>query len=316
MKASKLFFCGILFSLGLLATSCHPVDYYVAPSTPSNSYNNNQNTYTPTVYTVQNYDYKNYDGFYGYLNEGTYLSIPPNAFIDVNGYIVHGRIALSVVEILKKSEMFLDSVSTVSDSAILESGGILKISATQYGNPLALNSGVHISASFLATGSPLKMKFYNGISSKFGYTDWISNKDSINNSVSLTKDSSRSGSTYIYNLTSSGTGWISAEHLAGLSPLTTVNVHLTNSGTFTNETCAFIFPFISVAIMNKDTGTNNFIIAEMPVGIKATLVIRAKKGNVTYSAFVPVTITANMKNQVTLTQMSDNEFYVKLRALD
>ena len=69
-------------------------------------------------------------------------------------------------------------------------------------------------------------------------------------------------------------------------------------------------------MMNPDTGKYNFIINGTPIGLKATIVVYAQSNHTNYAAFVPVTITSNMVQTVTLSQMDENTFKAKLRALD
>jgi len=303
----------IFLCLAFLMSGC----YESPPISPGGYYYpNTTNNYNPVPNVVQNYDFENYRGFSGYLNQGTYLNIPPNTFVDNNGVTISGRINLSAKEIYKKSDMFYYAISTVADSNLLESGGMLYLNATYYNSAVNIKPGVHITASFPVKGTPVKMQFFNGATSKSNMISWSLDKDSVNNNISIVKDSTHNGASYFYNAYFSSFQWINCDHFLNQLPLTTVKVNLTNASAYNEVSCAFVFEENSVAMLNPDTGTNNFIIGNMPVGQKVTIVIHGKKKGAIFGALVPVTLTANMKETINLLQMTDQSFYTKLKALD
>ncbi len=301
--------------LGFIAYGCindYPVGPPSYPYQPYNPYPNNGNNNSNTQQTIE---FRNSNGFSGHLNQGTYLNIPANAFVNNNGQVIDGHIYLTINEIYKKSDMFLSAISTVSDTSLLQSGGMLYLSATQNNTTVSLKSGVHILASFPVNGTPLNMQVFNGASSSNGFTSWKLNADTVNNYIVLKKDSTGKAG-YYYNMYSSGLNWLNCDHFNTQTPTTTVKVSVANSSLFSGMTCALVYQVNSETMMNPDTGKYNFMITGSPVGLKATIVVFAQKNYANYAAFVPVTITSNMLQTVTLSQMDENTFKSKLRALD
>lgn len=73
------------------------------------------------------------------LKEGTKISIPKDAFIDVKtGKSVSGEIDLKIKEYYKLSDILLANLSTKSDDRLLETGGMLFIEANKNGSKLKL----------------------------------------------------------------------------------------------------------------------------------------------------------------------------------
>ncbi|MBC3845641.1 hypothetical protein H8K90_04580 [Winogradskyella echinorum] len=73
------------------------------------------------------------------LKEGTKISIPKDAFIDVKtGKSVSGEIDLKIKEYYKLSDILLANLSTKSDDRLLETGGMLYIEANKNGSKLKL----------------------------------------------------------------------------------------------------------------------------------------------------------------------------------
>lgn len=73
------------------------------------------------------------------LKEGTKISIPKDAFIDVKtGKSVSGDIDLKIKEYYKLSDILLANLSTKSDDRLLETGGMLYIEANKNGSKLKL----------------------------------------------------------------------------------------------------------------------------------------------------------------------------------
>lgn len=67
-------------------------------------------------------------------SRGTVLIVPANAFRDVNP---HQFISVQVKEFLTKSEMVLEHLSTTTDKSILETQGMVQITASQSGKALS-----------------------------------------------------------------------------------------------------------------------------------------------------------------------------------
>lgn len=78
---------------------------------------------------------------------GTRIIIPPNTLVFADGREAHGTVELEVKEVFDKSEMILNSLSTVSDGRLLESFGMVYLRATSDGNELKISDGSSVTIS-------------------------------------------------------------------------------------------------------------------------------------------------------------------------
>ncbi len=83
--------------------------------------------------------------------QGTEISIPKNAFVFQDGKPVNGNIDLEVREFYQKSDMLLSGLATLSDSSVLESGGMLYMEARSNGKKLKLQKDLSIELNALNT---------------------------------------------------------------------------------------------------------------------------------------------------------------------
>ncbi len=68
--------------------------------------------------------------------KGTLLYIKANSFTDNGGPVNSGKVTLKVKEVYDKSDMILESLTTTSDKALLETSGMIYINAFADDNPL------------------------------------------------------------------------------------------------------------------------------------------------------------------------------------
>ncbi|MBD77603.1 MAG: hypothetical protein CL840_01515 [Crocinitomicaceae bacterium] len=62
-------------------------------------------------------------------NNGSRVYIQPNSFVDQNGNLVNERVTVEISEAIKTEEWVANNLSTKTNGELLESGGMLKISA-------------------------------------------------------------------------------------------------------------------------------------------------------------------------------------------
>lgn len=82
--------------------------------------------------------------------KGTILQIPADAFVDSNGILVKEPIRFEMKECLNKQDMLLSGLTTTSNGAFLESGGMLYLNARTEGGPVFLAKGKAIGVSMPA----------------------------------------------------------------------------------------------------------------------------------------------------------------------
>lgn len=104
--------------------------------------------------------------------EGVLIVIPKGAFLDGNGQPVKGEVDLKYAEAISPEAIIEKGLSTVSDSNLLETGGMFNIAAFQDGKPLKINpdKGIYVE---VPTNNPQSdMRLYDGIQQKDGSINW------------------------------------------------------------------------------------------------------------------------------------------------
>ncbi|MCB0737083.1 MAG: hypothetical protein KDC92_06190, partial [Bacteroidetes bacterium] len=101
-------------------------------------------------------------------DRGTRLSIKPNSFITKN----NGDVTLYIDEILDLSDMVIFNLSTTSKGALLETGGMLKITAVQGNDTLSNKLLKNINITVPTKDFKPDMRIWNGREHKNGFVDW------------------------------------------------------------------------------------------------------------------------------------------------
>lgn len=240
--------------------------------------------------------------------------IPANSFEDANGNLVSGTVTLSLIEILDQSSMILMGMPTTSGGDILVSGGQLNLTATQNGSTVYLADAAAITVMVPTSGYDPNMQLFEGIADTEGDVDWILSVDdstSLPDSVGFVPDSTGGffGGYYYFDWTDSTLGWINCDYfyLSG-DPLTTLTADLDAAYNNTNTAVYLHFSSLnSIAPLYWD-GTN-FSSNSIPENEVLTIVCISEISGTYYSAFVPVTVSANLIVPVTMnaTTLSDIE---------
>lgn len=95
--------------------------------------------------------------------KGVELYIEQGSFVDANGEPVVGKVDISVKEVFSSSEVFMEPIVTTCNGALIETRGMLKITAAQNGNELALAPNKAIEITF-----PGPLDQYEGASLFYG----------------------------------------------------------------------------------------------------------------------------------------------------
>lgn len=80
--------------------------------------------------------------------QGTVIWIPAHAFVDSLGNLIKGNVIVELTEYQTFTEFYSDKLTTVSDSKVIISGGMVKLQVWQNGRELQLAKGVEIELSF------------------------------------------------------------------------------------------------------------------------------------------------------------------------
>jgi hypothetical protein len=119
---------------------------------------------TFTVNTSENIEIKG--------KEGTVISIPGNSLVKENGQAINGNIKIELKEFYRKSDFITSNLHTMSDKAMLESGGMIHISATAAGAKLKLKKGAEMKIEFAASKRIEGMGLFKG-EEKDGQINWV-----------------------------------------------------------------------------------------------------------------------------------------------
>jgi hypothetical protein len=140
----------VLATIGLFTTCTEKENQSLAvqlknASTPPQVYTIKQNTAT-TITT----------------KGGIKLYLPPNLFVLENGEKPEEPFQLEIKDVFKKSEMILNTLSTVSDGHLLETFGMMYIQATANGKNLKIKKGEAITISIPNTIGKLDGELFYG----------------------------------------------------------------------------------------------------------------------------------------------------------
>lgn len=101
--------------------------------------------------------------------EGTLIKLKANSFISAKtGKEISGKVQLSVLEYYKTSDILLSNLSSTSDNKILETGGMIHLSASADSEKCIIKEGRVIEVGFPYSDKKNDMALFNG--------EWINNK--------------------------------------------------------------------------------------------------------------------------------------------
>jgi hypothetical protein len=125
----------------------------------------------------QKYKYNTKKGKAFQGKKGTVVHIPPDAFETLDGEEVVGEVNINLQEAHTYADMILQNLSTVSDSSQLETGGMVRITATNAdGQPLRLKKGKELFVSLPnANANADGMLVFTGERDPHDNIDWATN---------------------------------------------------------------------------------------------------------------------------------------------
>lgn len=289
----------------LAVTSCKKEEPTPPPvnntSSLSNYFTNNLND-EKQAFTINASTYNEIVGA-----EGVKIMIPANSFKDASGNNVTGNMTIELIEILDQSKMILTGMPTTSNGSLLVSGGQLNVKATQSGSQVYLKNTSSIQVMVPTSAPDMNMALFDGITDSNGDVNWVpldTDTSGAADSVIVVQDSTGGswGNYYYFNWSDSTLGWINCDYFyASPDPLTTLSAALSSDYDATNTAVYIHVSSInSIAPLWYD-GTNFASYTNsIPVGLSVTVVCISEINGDYFSAFVPVTVTANMVVPVTM----------------
>jgi len=105
-----------------------------------------------------------------YTEHNAVITIPANAFADLNGNVVSGEVEFTYLDIIDQSLIMLYHVPTISSGEMIESAGVFRLSAQQSGVELQLVEKIKIQ---LPSENPVDdMRLFYGEESENDQFDW------------------------------------------------------------------------------------------------------------------------------------------------
>ena len=104
--------------------------------------------------------------------KGTQIFIPANALRFKDGSIPTGKVNIELKEFFSTSDFISNNLSTVSDSFLLETNGMLYISATADGKELVVDNSKSYTIAFPKSDSTRNMELFYGDSTQAGSINW------------------------------------------------------------------------------------------------------------------------------------------------
>jgi hypothetical protein len=303
--------------------SCKKKDTTVNPSsntTPpaADNYSSIADFFSKNNAAMQSYSINATTGGSFTTPQGTVVTIPANAFLTQSNVLVTGNVTIQFKDLYKKSDMFLSSMPTNSlFGGPLKSGGEFFIKAIANNSALILDTGKSITVA-----QPVALT--GGLDSLNAQMPFVVVQDTVGMGWNQTNADSVTSFVheYIFNLyhfnapVDSGS-WCNSDNSTYFSayPQTLLTLHPNDTLGVYGTQSFLLFSNLSSMVHVYDDGTN-FPYYFAPQGLHCTLVAVGVKNGKLYSSFVPITITANLTVNFSLTLTTTSDFNTALKALN
>ncbi|MCX6243814.1 MAG: hypothetical protein NTU98_03840 [Bacteroidetes bacterium] len=247
--------------------------------------------------------------------QGTKVTIPADAFVTQSGGNVTGSVSIGFKDVYKKSDMLLSKLSATTFWGIpMKSAGMFFIKATQNNAGLDLNPGKKIVIEQPLFGLPVDTAMIAMIQE--------GGQDSIQGGWVPSPWDSLTGtlSGYVFSLyrfrvpADSGT-WCNSDNPNYFTgPLTHLILHPLDSVSVYNTDVFLIFKNVN-SMVHVYYNSTDFPYDYAPLGLECTVVAVGVKGGKLYSSFTPITITANLTVNFSLTLTTTTAFLAQMAAL-
>lgn len=251
---------------------------------------------------------------------GTKISIQPTSFVTTTGNEVKGNVKIEFKEIIKKSEVILNELSTskfenkLFDSIVenpLNTESIFYIKVISDSGIVNLKNNKPIIVELDVVKSDTAMVAYNYIDTLSFFTQKISPTDSVYNlPINYTYK--------LYSLSqkNNGSTWfsISSNEFKNKSK-SLISVSTSNSSIATDARAYFLLKDTkTVCRLYKTSGAYKY--ANVPQNFAGTIVAFVVKDGKLYSSFTDFNIQNDTQLNINLTESSSGEFLTKLKTLD
>ncbi|MGD0710003.1 MAG: hypothetical protein ABR968_02365 [Bacteroidales bacterium] len=258
---------------------------------------------------------------------GTWVTIPASVYFKTeSGGAVTGNITIQFKDIYKKSDMFLNNITTnIYGAKPIKSAGMFYIKAMQGSQVLQLIPGYNEKITIWQPSHsyPLDNNMKPYILQKDTVEGWVTPQMQPDTMISndFLSDSILNYVFSMYQFSSpvdSGS-WCNTDDSAYFSayPQTTLTLTTLNSYSDYNTQVFLFFTNINAMVrFDYWEYTNSFSYKYAPLSLNCTAIaIGVKNGNL-YSSFIPITISSNLTVNFSLSQTTTAGFISQLNALN
>lgn len=231
--------------------------------------------------------------------EGTVINIPKKAFVDKYNNPIKGEVKFQITEYYKNSDIVLNNLTTSCFDKMLETGGMLYLSASSNGEEVYLAEGKSIDIDFAMENLPADMEIFLGSETSNG-VNWLPQGKLFNSDMALIRTKKMGTSEYRYAIplinkkqgpdgglfAATKLGWINCDRFNDspkIDMIVDINADYKPQLRMIFKTINGIMPGYS-----DDKGNARFI--QVPVGKKVTILAFSIVDDVTYYSMKEVVI--------------------------
>jgi hypothetical protein len=240
--------------------------------------------------------------------EGTIIKISKNSLINNMGKIVNREIEIELKEFYKKADIISSNLHTMSGGEILETGGMIYISASSSGEKLKLKKGAEMEIEFASKNKIQGMETFIGL--QHDQINWVQQYTSVPlmESEPLLDIAyvGYGGDTAVINelakvdkmiLKSNELGWINCDRFYKVENKTDLIVDI---DTKYKPVVRLVFKDINSVMPGFYSGDKKIVLNSIPVGLKATLIAFSLVNDEPYFASKDIVISKDQKKNMTL----------------
>lgn len=274
--------------------------------------------------------------------EGTRITIPKGSLVDSHGDAVEGTVTIQLIEFYKKSDMIFGNLHTQANGELLESGGMIYISAMQKDEELFIASDKKISIQF--TGKELKdsMLLFNAVAGN-DKLDWkLNDYYQTKTDTVYSKTKWRGGkhhkygtsrevknhkgkkdlemNVYTYNpgfdnliLQTNQLGWINCDRFSDHKNNTSLSV--TYDAGYT-PVVRLVFPLINSMMASISANDLETQFINIPIGMQVYIIAFAMVDDVPYYFTKRITVTANQVEHIDLQKTTLDQLEIDIKKFD
>ncbi|MGZ3903869.1 MAG: hypothetical protein ACXVC6_09250 [Bacteroidia bacterium] len=297
----------------------------ITPSSSAVSYSSITDFFNKNGLQIQTYNINASTGGSFTTPQGTKVIIPPGSFVTQSGGAVTGNVKIEFKDIYKKSDMLLSDVGTQTLSGPLKSGGEFFIKASQNNSGLSMLWGKSIKvlqpAALTGTAIDSAMGPFVQQDSSAG-NNWAPASPAL----SALMDTANSYMFTLYQFSSNpdSGSWCNSDNSSFFSSYTQTTLTLRQTDNFSQYHTQVFLVFRNINSMihvyhgSNYSGpqANDFPYSYAPLGLQCTVVAVGVKDGSLYSSFTPITISANLVVNFSMSAITSTEFVNKVKALD